>query len=76
MAKPRYVESCEKCPFVRPVGHYCPVEWHCGCPGAPDGTKGFVASGSSGWWYKTPPAFCPLRTGVAFKVSKNIKVGE
>ena len=76
MAKTQYVESCEKCPFARPFGSYAPVEWICGCQGAPKGSEGFVASCASGWWYRTHPVFCPLRKGMSFKVSRFVEVGK
>jgi len=73
------IKSCEDCPFAKWQGYYYPVEMACECPGAPkEDTSAFVFSRASGWWYKTPPAFCPLRTdgGVRFKVEESVEIGK
>jgi len=64
---------------MKPVGHYYPVEWECGCPGLPhveDGTAHFVFSCSSGYWYKKEgiPPFCPVakHSRVTFEFDKEI----
>lgn len=69
------MKSCETCPFAKWEGYYNPVEMWCECPKATNDDR-IVFSRASGWWYETPPAFCPLREGISFKVSKKVSKEE
>ena len=70
----KIIKSCEKCPFAEWFGHCYPTEKHCNLI---KGEKAqFVFSFSSGWWYATPPGWCPLRKGKSFLVPWNIPEGK
>jgi hypothetical protein len=77
--KTNSIKSCEDCPFPRWNGYHHPTEKECGCPGDTKADNNtIVFSCASGWWYKTPPKFCPLRVGggVRFLVEESVEVGK